>query len=113
MRWAARRPLQATIAGLVAFLAVVGPSVAVVIKRQKVQLERKYTENTNLILKREQESHDALARAATLESKLAAWEGRANPWSLWPPDPADPPNRRQLASLFNAQVRHARETQQR
>ncbi len=99
-RWAIRRPLQATLIGLVAFLAIAGPSIAIVIEGQRVALLAKFNENANLILKREEESRDAMSRAANLEAKLNLWEGRANPWSFWPPDPADPPKRQQMASLL-------------
>jgi ribosomal protein S27E len=102
VRWATRRPLQATLLAITAFLAVAGPAVAIVIERQRQQLATKYVENANLIIKRTEESRIATARASDLESKLAAWEGKSSPWDIWPPKPVEPPKLQQMASLLGA-----------
>jgi hypothetical protein len=102
VRWAARRPLQAVLAGLVVFLAIAGPMAAIVFKRQQHRLAKEIGENENLILKRERERHDADARAKALDDRLKVWEGRAAPWEFWPPDPAEPPKLRQMTSLLQA-----------
>jgi tetratricopeptide (TPR) repeat protein len=101
-RWAARRPLQAVVAALVLFLAIAGPATALVIRRQSVRLSELVGEQGYLIKKREQENREAIARSARLQERLDVWEGRANPWSMWPPDPDQSPKRRQLASLLGA-----------
>lgn len=102
VRWAERRPLQATIAGLITLLAIAGPTTAWVINEQREQLELKYLENANLVAKREQESRHAKSHAAALESRLDIWEGRADSWTIWPPETTNPPQRQQLASLLAA-----------
>lgn len=101
-RWVERSPLKAALAGLVLTLAVGGPVVAFIIERQRGQLSRKYDENANLMIAREQQSLEAMAAVNDLQGRLDLWEGRANPWAIWPPDPQKPPRRRQLASLLAA-----------
>ena len=100
IRWAARRPLQAAVAGLMSFLAIAGPSVALVIERQRAKLDALVTEKDNLIQTREQERQSAVAQSTTLRAELDVWEGRENPSELWPPVADFPPQRRQMAALL-------------
>lgn len=101
-RWAARRPWQAAVAGLVLLLAVAGPTAALIIQGQRMQLAESVAAQANLIKKREQETREAIGRSARLEDRLKLWEARANPWSLWPPDEGRPPKRGLFASLLAA-----------
>ena len=57
------------------------------------------TEKNNLIEKFGTEKKDDAARIATLTGQLDAWEGRANPWKLWPPSKENPPRREVLVGL--------------
>jgi serine/threonine protein kinase len=102
VRWAIRRPMQAVVAGLVLFLAVAGPMTALLINRQRSRLADFVEEQANLIAKREQENRQAIARSSRLQDQLDIWEGRANPWKIWPPQSGNPPKRRELASLLAA-----------
>lgn len=100
VRWAARNPALAGVLGLITLLAVVGPTVAVVIESQRRRLGDLVAEKDNLILSRERETRSALARQVELEAQLDAWQGQVNPWEMWPPTPARSPRRQQLASLL-------------
>lgn len=104
VRWVWRRPLQAAMAGLVILLAVAGPTVAVLIEYQRQRLDELVQEKDNLIRERERENRAAIHRASELQAQLDVWEGRANPWTLWPPDPAHSPKRQPLASLLAARA---------
>jgi ribosomal protein S27E len=102
VRWAGRKPLHATIAGLVVFLAIAGPTVALAINRQRVRISQYAAEQKNLVQAKEAESREAIARTKELEARLDAWEGRIKPSEFWPPDPKFPPKRLQLASMLEA-----------
>ena len=102
MRWVARNPVLASLLGLVFLLAIVGPTVAVVLERQRGRLESLVLEKDNLIQSREQERQSAVSIATTLRAELDVWEGKANPFTLWPPDRNYSPRRRQMAQLLAA-----------
>lgn len=102
IRWAKRKPALATAAGLGVILAIVGPTTAVIIESQRQRQVALVHEKDNLIKARDQENREAMALSAELQDKLDVWEGRANPWEFWPPDPSEPPKRQQLASLLAA-----------
>jgi serine/threonine protein kinase/ribosomal protein S27E len=110
VRWASRRPLHATLAGLVVFLAIAGPAVALKINRQNSQLESSLSEKANLIIVREQENRKATLANEELQRQLEVWEGRGSPWTMWPLDAEISPKRQQLASLLvvrGAELREA------
>lgn len=100
VRWAERRPLHATLAATITALAIGGPAAAVVINQQRLQIERKYVENANLIVEREHENRDMIARVDDLESRLAVWEGGAEPSAFWPPSREESPLQQQMRSLL-------------
>lgn len=102
VRWAARNPLQATIAGLVTFLAIAGPTTAIVIERQRDQLATRLSERVHLIDSRESNRLASVTKASDLQAQLDLWEGRANPSELWPPNANHSPKQRQLASLLTS-----------
>ncbi len=110
VRWAERRPLHAVIASLVLLLAIAGPTVALVIERQRARLDALVVEKDNLIEVRNQEKQAALAEATTQRSRLDVWEGRTNPWAFWPPKPELSPLKRQLASLLAARSKYLEST---
>ncbi len=102
VRWAQRQPLHATLAGLLLLLAVGGPTVALVIERQRARLDALVGEKDNLIEARNLEKQSALAIAAKAQSQLDVWEGRTNQWSFWPPVAKQSPLKRQLISLITS-----------
>jgi len=102
VRWAQRQPLHATLASLLFLLAIGGPTVALVIERQRVRLDALVGEKDNLIEARNREKQAAMATATVAQSQLDVWEGRANPWNFWPPEAKQSPLKRQLISLITA-----------
>ena len=100
IRWVARRPLLAALSGLILFLAVAGPTVALELERRRTRLNALVQEKDNLITTREQEKRRAIAHSSQLQTRLDAWEGRTNPSEFWPPDSNFSPKRRQMASLL-------------
>ncbi len=100
IRWAIRRPLQAALVGLLAFLGIAGPTVAVVLERQRSRQAELVIEKDNLIKLREAEREEMIIDAAERQAKLDVWEGRANPSDLWPPTPNYSPRQQQLASIL-------------
>lgn len=101
VRWAGRKPLHATLSGFVLFLAIAGPTVATTINRERARQAELVVERDGQIVKRAEENRMAVLHAKQLQAQLDVWEGKANPWSLWPPDPDNPPKRQQLASLLD------------
>jgi tRNA A-37 threonylcarbamoyl transferase component Bud32 len=100
IRWGRRHPATATAALLLAILAIVGPTTAVVIERLRQRQVELVQERDNLIKQREAETNIALNRAEKLQAQLNAWAGKANPWDLWPPTSDNPPKRIQLQALL-------------
>lgn len=100
VRWSARNPYRAAACGLLALLAVAGPSAALVIESQRSRLAGLLREKDGLIQLKNDEAEKYRAETADLRSQLDVWEGKANPYAIWPPDPAMPPQKRQLASVL-------------
>ena len=105
LRWAARRPVQAALIGLITVLAIAGPTVAIELERRRVRLKASIQERDNLITLHEQEKRKAMAHSAQLQGALASWEGKANSWEIWPPREDNSPKIRQLASLLKARTK--------
>jgi hypothetical protein len=99
LRWAQRKPLLATTAALVLFLAIAGPAAALYIERQRDRLEELVAEKDHLIEQSAEQKKADVRQIAELNTKLDAWEGRANPWELWPPAANRPPRKDVLAQL--------------
>ena len=102
-RWAKRKPALAGVAALTVVLAIGGPVTAVVIESQRRRLSELVTEKNNLIERNEGERRQLIATSADQRTQLDRWEGRANPWDLWPPEPKDGPRRKLLQSLHSRQ----------
>ena len=102
VRWAERNPLKATVAGLVTFLAIAGPTAAVVIDRQRDQIATRFSERVHLIESREAEQIASATKDTEKQARLDLWEGRANPYEFWPPNANLSPKQQQLASLLTA-----------
>lgn len=102
IRLAGRRPLHATLVGLVLLLAVAGPLVAIELERRRGRLAELVEERDSLILNRDREIREANGTVARLRAQLDAWEGRENLWDLWPPREGHAPRQRQLASLLKS-----------
>jgi serine/threonine protein kinase len=98
-RWARRKPMVATTAALTIFLAIAGPIAALLIERQRNRLEELVAEKDNLIDRRAAETGRAANEVSQLNSRLDAWEGRANPWAFWPPSRDEPPRKNLIANL--------------
>lgn len=98
-RWASRHPSRALVAAMVLGLAVAGPAVALLIESQRSRLADLVAEKDSLIERRAAEAVAAKTETSKLRGELDVWEGKANPWSVWPPDPQQPPKKRLLASL--------------
>lgn len=100
IRWTLRNPLPATIAGLLLFLAIAGPTAAVMINSQRARLDALVSEKDNLIVKQVREQKSATLKAEQLQSELEVWQGKADPHNFWPPQQDDPPQTQQLRSLL-------------
>ena len=100
IRWAQRKPLLASTAALVTFMAIAGPSAALVIDRQRSRLADLVTEKNHLIDQFAAEKKQDAAKVAQQREQLDVWEGKSNPWKLWPPAPGNPPRREVLESLL-------------
>jgi hypothetical protein len=97
-----RKPALATAATLAAILAVVGPVFTVMIEIQRRRLVQLSDEKDNLI---DRYANDLKQDADTidqLKGQLDVWEGRANPWELWPPVRNTTPRQRLLGDLYDA-----------
>ena len=66
-RWARRKPLAATIAAMVAFLAIAGPVTALVIERQRSRLAGLNAEKDNLITQLGNDNAQDAAKITELE----------------------------------------------
>ena len=104
IRWTKRKPLVAAVAGLIIFLAIAGPSAALVIGRQRDRLAELLTERNNQIAQYALERQTDTNRITQLAQQLDVWEGRANPWRFWPPNTPAPPRQEMLGSLLEHSV---------
>jgi hypothetical protein len=93
LRWTKRNPALTAAGLLTAFLAVAGPIAAVVIAGQNSRLKELNAEKDNLIETYAADKESDANRIAELRDALDIWEGRANPWELWPPKPAEGPRK--------------------
>jgi serine/threonine protein kinase len=91
LRWTKRNPAKSVAAALTLFLAVAGPITAIVIAVQKNRLGELYAEQANLIQQNAVEKARDANTLAELREQLDVWEGRGNPWKLWPPKPKEHP----------------------
>jgi hypothetical protein len=93
-RWAKRKPLVATVAALTVFLAIAGPTAAFFFDRQRSRLAELVGEKNNLIDQGGVEKRRDAAKITKLNRQLDLWEGRANPWEIWPPKRDQTPRQR-------------------
>lgn len=105
-RWAKRRPLVATTAALVLFLAIAGPAVAIRLAQLQWSLQQRFNEGNNLIYQKTIETQRADSRIRELQEQLAVWEGESNPWEFWPPNSSEPLRRSLAAELLEHVQRH-------
>jgi serine/threonine protein kinase len=101
LRWAKRNPALATAAALTVFLAIAGPTAAVLINRLRSELAVRYSERETLIESQIDEIGQANAKIDELQSQLKVFEGRANPSEYWPPRRAGGPRETMVADLLN------------
>jgi hypothetical protein len=100
VRWTKRNPLLATVAALIFFLAVAGPTAAVVIAGQRNRLGELVVEKDNLIntsqrsLDRYAEENSRLKRDIEIEA------GRESPWQIWQEAREAKPRRMLIADLY-------------
>lgn len=90
VRWARRNPALGTTAGLVIFLAIAGPLVALRMAQLRWSVQQRLDERATLMEGKTQEAQRSAARIDQLERQLAVWEGEANPWRNWPARSDDP-----------------------
>lgn len=102
MRWSARSPYRAAACLLLAALAIGGPTVALVIESQRERLAQLVEEKNHLIELKADEATQFREQATGLRSQLDLWEGKANPWEIWPPARENSPTKRQLKSLLSS-----------
>jgi len=98
-RWARRKPALASAAGLVLFLAVAGPLAAVRIEGQRRRLAELVDEKNRLIDRHADDKQRDVRQIAQLQQEVDLWEGRINPWKLWPARAETPPRRQLLQEL--------------
>ena len=99
-RWAQRKPALATVAALITLLAIAGPATALVINGQRQRLAQLVVEKDNLIGRYADDSKTHLAKLSQLSGELDVWQGKANPWDLWPPRAVSPPRKDLLNKLY-------------
>jgi hypothetical protein len=99
LRWTKRNPTLTTAALLTVFLAIAGPITAMVIFAQRNELDKRYKERGNLIQTYAAEKEADANRISELRAALDIWEGRANPWELWPPKPSEAPRKMLLQEV--------------
>jgi serine/threonine protein kinase len=105
LRFATRRPSLAFGIAAASFLAVSGPTAAVVFQRQRSALQRSLNERDDLIQRIGREQQNASKQIASLRESLSLWEGRANPWTIWPPRTQSSVRRQLLERLNSNAVR--------
>ncbi len=102
IRWAQRKPLLATTAALIIFLAIAGPLAALLINRQRNRLEELVGEKNHLIEQYAADKQQDVGQIAKLSKEVALWEGKANPWDFWPPAQTSPPRKKLMQELASA-----------
>lgn len=90
-RWAKRKPMTATTAGLVLLLAIGGPLAALAIEVQRERLATLVTEKNNLINQKATDLTAATRTNKDMKDQLDLFNGRTNPWEFWPPSRDRPP----------------------
>jgi serine/threonine protein kinase len=93
LRWSKRNPALAALATLTAFLAIAGPLAAVAIETQRRRLSELISEKDHLIEQSSAAKQSDVRELTRLRDNLDLWEGRANPWQIWPPKSASPPSK--------------------
>jgi serine/threonine protein kinase/ribosomal protein S27E len=99
-RWAKRKPMIATTAALILFLAIAGPLAALGFERQRSRLVELVAEKNHLIDRYAADTQQSAHEISMLRGELDLWEGRANPWEFWPPKRNEPPRQMVLADLL-------------
>jgi serine/threonine protein kinase/ribosomal protein S27E len=99
-RWAKRKPALATIAALVLLLSVAGPLTALQIDRQRRRLAGLVEEKNDLIDRYADEKQQDAASLAQANREIELWNGKTNPWKLWPPRAAEPPRQKLIQELY-------------
>lgn len=79
-RWIRRKPVLASLIGLMLFLAIAGPAAAMVIEGQRRQLAIEIAENNNLIRNAKTAENQRIVEKSSLEKQVALLSGAANPW---------------------------------
>jgi serine/threonine protein kinase len=91
LRWTKRNPAASAAATLTVVLAVAGPIAAFVIAGQRNHLSELLSQKDNLIQQYTADKQSDANKLTELREALDLWEGRANPWTLWPPKPNEGP----------------------
>ncbi len=99
LRWSTRNPALAAASVLTAFLAIAGPTSALIIETQRRRLDELNLENKHVIAQQASEHEADTSQIKKLRESLDVWEGRANPWELWPPDSGTPPRKSLMARV--------------
>jgi serine/threonine protein kinase len=99
VRWVKRNPAKSAAALLTLVLAVAGPITAMVIAGQRNRLSELVSEKDNLIQKYAADKQQDANTLAELRDALDLWEGRANPWELWPPKQNEMPRQMLLEEV--------------
>ncbi|HMP05731.1 MAG TPA: serine/threonine-protein kinase [Lacipirellulaceae bacterium] len=102
LRWAKRKPALAGLAIALAALAGGGPATALVIEGQRRRLADLVTEKDALIVRYADDKQALTSRAESLAADLDRWEGRGNPFTLWPPAAGSGPRPTLLRDLHAA-----------
>lgn len=102
IRWAKRKPALAAAATLLVVVAVGGVTAALVIEGLRQRQGELLVEKNNLIARMGQERAALVDEKNVLQEELDVWQGKANPWKIWPPKPTDRPQRSLLESLIPA-----------
>jgi hypothetical protein len=102
LRWAKRNRALASALALTLFLAIAGPTIAIVMTSLYQRQSQLISENDNLINRYKQDINEYTTQVDDLRGQLDIWEGKANPWEfwLWPPKREEPPRRTIVANLF-------------
>ena len=84
IRWVKRNPAVSAAALLTVVLAVAGPITAMRIAAQRNRLSELVSEKDNIIQKNAADKQSDANKLVELRTALDVWEGRGNPWKLWP-----------------------------
>lgn len=109
LRWAKRKPAQASVVVLTLLLAIFGPLAAWLIEGQRERLAELVAEKDNIIAKSVADTQRATAESTRLNEELALWEGRTNPWKFWPPQRELQPRQMVVERFVNDQYAAAAE----